>query len=100
MAVELKKHVIELFVLAILTKGPSYGYKLVSDLSKYHPISESTLYPILRRLEKEDSLMTFNELYQGRNRKYYKITVHGKRYIDNYLAEWEEIKKIYEIIMG
>ncbi|ABX81973.1 PadR family transcriptional regulator [Acholeplasma laidlawii] len=100
MPVDLKKHVIELFVLALLTKGPSYGYKLVSDLNEYVQMSESTLYPVLRRLEKDGRLSTYNEIYQGRNRKYYKITMSGKRYIDSYLEEWKDIKKIYDIIMG
>lgn len=100
MPVDLKKHVIELFVLALLTKGPSYGYKLVSDLNEYVQMSESTLYPVLRRLEKYGRLSTYNELYQGRNRKYYKITTNGKRYIDSYLEEWQDIRKIYDIIMG
>ena len=100
MAVDLKKHMIELFVLALLTKGASYGYKLVSDLNEYIQISESTLYPVLRRLEKENRLSTYNELYQGRNRKYYKITKEGKKYIDSYLEEWMDIKKIYEIIVS
>jgi len=100
MPVDLKKHVIELFVLALLTKGPSYGYKLVSDLNGHIQMSESTLYPVLRRLEKENRLSTYNEVYQGRNRKYYKITQAGKNYIDSYLEEWKDIKKIYDIIMG
>src|SRR5690606_30322412 len=81
MSVDLKKHVIELFVLALLTKGASYGYKLVSELTNYVQISESTLYPVLRRLEKDKKVSTYNELYQGRNRKYYQITESGKRYI-------------------
>ena len=100
MSVDLKKHVIELFVLALLTKGPSYGYNLVSELNEYVQMSESTLYPVLRRLEKDNRLSTYNEIYQGRNRKYYKITAHGRRYIDSYLEEWKDIKKIYDIIMG
>ncbi|MDR0831928.1 MAG: PadR family transcriptional regulator, partial [Bacillales bacterium] len=48
METQVKKGVIEIFVLAILCKGESYGYKLISDLSEYLTISESTLYPILR----------------------------------------------------
>ena len=100
MKAELKKGVFELFVLAILTKGNSYGYKIVSDLSTYIDITESTLYPILRRLEKDDHLDTYNELYQNRNRKYYRITQKGREYLDSYLEEWEDIKKIYQILMN
>ncbi|WP_035357252.1 PadR family transcriptional regulator [Acholeplasma granularum] len=99
MSVDLKKYMIELFVLALLTKGPSYGYKLVSDLNNYIQMSESTLYPVLRRLEKDNRLSTYNEIYGGRNRKYYKITESGRKYIDSYIEEWKDIKKIYDIIL-
>jgi len=98
MKTELKKGVIEIFVLAMLRHGDSYGYKLISDLTEYIEISESTLYPILRRLEKANALSTYNVLYQGRNRKYYQITQQGKKQIEEFLKEWEDIKKIYEIL--
>ncbi len=96
---QVKKGVLEIFVLAMLTRGDSYGYKIVSDLSQYIDITESTLYPILRRLEKSDELKTYNVLFQGRNRKYYMITSQGKKKIDDFLDEWEDIRKVYEILM-
>jgi PadR family transcriptional regulator PadR len=95
---QVKKGVLEIFVLAMLTQGDSYGYKIVSDLTTYIPISESTLYPILRRLEKTDELKTYNVLFQGRNRKYYQITPKGQQHIDEFLHEWEDIRKIYHIL--
>jgi PadR family transcriptional regulator PadR len=95
---QVKKGVLEIFVLAMLTQGDSYGYKIVSDLTTYIPISESTLYPILRRLEKTDELKTYNVLFQGRNRKYYQITSKGQQHIDEFLHEWEDIRKIYHIL--
>lgn len=95
---QVKKGVLEIFVLAMLTQGDSYGYKIVSDLATYIPISESTLYPILRRLEKMDELKTYNVLFQGRNRKYYQITSKGQLHIDEFLHEWEDIRKIYQIL--
>lgn len=96
---QVKKGVLEIFVLAILMKGESYGYKIVSDLLQYLEISESTLYPILRRLEKAEELKTYNVLFQGRNRKYYQITTKGKKHIDEFLDEWEDVRKIYDILM-
>jgi len=95
---QVKKGVLEIFVLAMLTQGDSYGYKIVSDLTTYISISESTLYPILRRLEKTDELKTYNVLFQGRNRKYYQITSKGQLHIDEFLHEWEDIRKIYQIL--
>jgi PadR family transcriptional regulator, regulatory protein PadR len=95
---QVKKGVIEIFVLAILSKGDSYGYKLVSDLIDHIEMSESTLYPILRRLEKADELKTYSEVYQGRHRKYYQMTEKGRIHMDEFLSEWEDIKKIYSIL--
>lgn len=96
---QVKKGVLEIFVLAMLTRGDSYGYKIVSDLSEHIDITESTLYPILRRLEKANELKTYNVLFQGRNRKYYQITGVGKKHIDEFLNEWEDIRIIYKILM-
>lgn len=95
---QLKKGVLEIFVLAILSKEDSYGYKIITDLSSYIDMSESTLYPILRRLEKQEFLKTYNRIYNGRNRKYYKITIQGVTKIDDFLRDWEDIKKIYDIL--
>ena len=95
---QVKKGIIEIFVLAILSKGDSYGYKLVNDLINHIEISESTLYPILRRLEKADELKTYSEVYQGRHRKYYQMTEKGREHMDEFLSEWEDIKKIYSIL--
>lgn len=95
---QLKKGVLEIFVLAILSKEDSYGYKIITDLSNYIDMSESTLYPILRRLEKQEFLKTYNRIYNGRNRKYYKITIQGVNKIDDFLRDWEDIKKIYDIL--
>ncbi len=95
---QLKKGVIEIFVLAMLSKDDSYGYKIITELSPYVEISESTLYPILRRLEKQGQLTTYNRLHNGRNRKYYKITLKGVEMIDEFLEEWKDIKKIYDIL--
>ena len=95
---QLKKGVLEIFVLAMLSKEDSYGYKLITDLTPYVNISESTLYPILRRLEKQEQLKTYNRLHNGRNRKYYKITLKGVEQIDRFLEEWKDIRKIYDIL--
>ena len=97
---QLKKGVIEVFVLAVIAKESSYGYKIVQDLEKSIKITESTLYPILRRLESQGKLKTYNELFQGRNRKYYKITKTGKKQILEFLDEWEYIKNIYDMLTG
>jgi PadR family transcriptional regulator PadR len=100
MALELsyKKSILEVFVLAILDVGESYGYKIVTDLNQYIEISESTLYPILRRLEMGNKLSTHNQIISGRIRKYYKITELGEATIKDFLKEWEDIRKINDIL--
>ncbi|MDD3068293.1 MAG: PadR family transcriptional regulator [Acholeplasmataceae bacterium] len=95
---QVKKGILEIFVLAVLSKGESYGYQIINDLSDTIVITESTLYPILRRLLNQGELESYNEIFQGRNRKYYKITKKGKIHLDEFMEEWETIRKIYEIL--
>ncbi|MDR2867759.1 MAG: PadR family transcriptional regulator [Acholeplasmatales bacterium] len=86
------------FVMAILKGDPSYGYKIVNDLNDYLSITESTLYPILRRLEAAGKLSTFNELFPGRNRKYYALTRDGEIELERFISEWDDIRKISIIL--
>jgi len=88
-------------VLATLQKEDAYGYILTQNVKEIINVSESTLYPILRRLLKEDCLTTFDMPYSGRNRRYYHITDLGKVRLDAYLREWEEYKrKVDKILSG
>ncbi len=98
MKTQLKKGLLDVCVLASLIEEDSYGYKLISDTKKLVDISESTLYPILRRLEAKSFLTSYKKEYNGRLRKYYKITLKGKGYIDSFLLEWQDISKVYYFI--
>jgi PadR family transcriptional regulator PadR len=75
-------------VLAVLKEEDAYGYVLTQTLRESLAISESTLYPVLRRLQKEQFLSTYDEPYQGRNRRYYSITERGRRMVEEYKNEW------------
>ena len=97
---ELKKGILEIFILASLIKENSYGYKIIFTLKPLVEISESTLYPILRRLEAQGKLKTYNKLIDGRNRKYYEITKKGKKEVEEFIFEWDKIKNIYDILVG
>ncbi len=99
MKIQLKKGILEVFVLGLLSHGDSYGYKIVQDLSELITISESTLYPILRRLEARDSIDTYQEAFNGRLRKYYSLNLNGKKELKQFLDEWEEIKTVYDFIV-
>jgi len=88
-------------VLAVLSKEDTYGYVLTQNIKEIIDISESTLYPVLRRLQKENLLTTYDMPYQGRNRRYYKITDVGKSSFKEYLKEWDKYKKdVDKILLG
>ena len=93
-----KKGVLDVCVLAVLARGPSYGYKIVGDVSQCIAISESTLYPILRRLEASGCVTTQSQEHNGRTRKYYALTDAGRKRITEFLSEWQEMQKIYRFI--
>lgn len=93
-----KKGVLDICVLSVLKNGPSYGYLIIGEVSKCIDISESTLYPILKRLEKGGCLTTYKVEYNGRTRKYYQITEAGLKRIEEFLGEWEEMKQIYQFV--
>ena len=76
----------------------SYGYQIVKDMKPYVEISESTLYPILRRLESAELLTVRKAEHNGRLRKYYHITPLGLARIEAFKEEWQEILAIYQFI--
>ncbi len=98
MDIQLKRGFIEICVLSLLSKGDSYGYALIRDVSTCVEISESTLYPILKRLESANLLTVYTEEYNGRLRKYYTITDGGRKHLREFPAEWREMTKIYNFI--
>lgn len=98
MDAQLKKGLLEVCVLVSLKKEESYGYKIISDISPYIEVSESTLYPILKRLEATGCLTTRTKEYNGRLRKYYMITEAGKRKIKESIVDLNELRRVYEFI--
>ncbi len=95
---QLKKGLLDICVLSALCRGESYGYKILKDLADYIDLSESTLYPILRRLESAKYLTAYSVAHDGRLRKMYAITDAGRAQIENFLKDWIEIEKIYHYI--
>lgn len=98
MDTQLKRGLLEVCVLKTLTKGDSYGYQIVKDVSKVIEISESTLYPILKRLENNGCLTVYNEEHNGRLRKYFKITDDGYSKINDFVQEWNQVMEIYNFV--
>ena len=95
---QLKRGLLDICVLSALRKGDSYGYQIIKDLSGCIEISESTLYPILRRLEAAGSLTVYSVAHAGRLRKFYRLTPGGVEQIDQFLDGWPEIARVYDFI--
>lgn len=100
MDIQLKKGLLEFCVLAVLKKSDSYGYQIIKDISSCIEISESTLYPILKRLESNEYLETYSVEHNSRLRKYYKITEKGKDHISGFLEDWQQVMEVYYFIKG
>jgi len=95
---QLKRGLLDVCVLSALRQEDSYGYQIIKDLNGCIGISESTLYPILRRLEAVGSLTVYAVEHNGRLRKFYRITPNGVNQIDQFLASWPEIERVYQFI--
>lgn len=82
---------LDAIVLAVVSRERegTYGYKITQDVRQIIDISESTLYPVLRRLQKDECLMVYDMEFAGRNRRYYKVTEKGKDQLELYKREWK-----------
>lgn len=94
---------LDAIVLAVVSKDDkgTYGYKITQDVQKVIAISESTLYPVLRRLLKDKCLEVYDMEFGGRNRRYYKVTGEGMAQLRMYCEEWKRYSEsISEILVG
>lgn len=99
MDAQLKKGLLDVCVLSVLRRDESYGYKIIADVAPYIEISESTLYPILKRLESSGAVRSHSREYNGRLRKYYAITEKGMQRICEFIEDVKEFERIYEFIL-
>lgn len=96
---------LDAIVLAAVSKEPegTYGYKITQEARCVLELSESTLYPVLRRLQKDECLETYDMEFGGRNRRYYKITEKGRKQLMLYCQEWinysGKIARLFEEVM-
>ncbi len=94
---------LDAIVLAVVSKEPegTYGYKITQDVRQVIDLSESTLYPVLRRLQKDECMVVYDREYAGRNRRYYRITEKGMAQLTMYINEWRQYSgKISWILEG
>ena len=99
MDIQLKRGLLDVSVLAAIRNRDSYGYQIIKDMKPYIDLSESTLYTILKRLEGSEMLTVRTAEHGGRLRKYYHITDNGRKRIDEFKTEWEELMQIYRFII-
>ena len=92
---------LDAIVLAVVSREAegTYGYKITQDVRGAIDVSESTLYPVLRRLQKDGCL--YDRQFDGRNRRYYKVTERGRDQLEIYRTEWKEYSlKISNLFEG
>ena len=99
MTFQLGSALLDACVLATLNREDTNGYVLTQSVKAVVEISESTLYPVLRRLQKEGWLTTYDQPYSGRLRRYYAITDAGREALARYRAEWDIYKKQVESML-
>ncbi len=92
MAFAIGSPLLDACVLAVLEHGDTYGYALTQQVKEKLEISESTLYPVLRRLERDGYLSVYDQAWQGRNRRYYAITETGRHILCTRRREWETFR--------
>lgn len=98
MDAQLKRGFLDVCVLASLNRQDSYGYQIVKDVPASLHLTESTLYPLLKRLETTGMLTAYSVEHKGRLRKYYRITPVGVAYLDEFLKEWDDVMDVYEYV--
>ncbi|MCL2383773.1 MAG: PadR family transcriptional regulator [Oscillospiraceae bacterium] len=98
MDTQLKKGLLDTCILKCLEKEDSYGYKLINDVSAHVEVSESTLYPILKRLEEAKYLSTYKEEHNNRLRKYFKITDEGRKKLKEQIKEVQKLREVIKFI--
>ena len=102
MAINTTAGLLDAIVLAVVgrEKTGTYGYKISQEVRTVLDLSESTLYPVLRRLQKDGCLTVHDEAFNGRNRRYYKITPLGRQQLAGYKAEWKVYAANIDHIFG
>ena len=92
---------LDALVLSVVSREDTYGYRITQDVRDAIDISESTLYPVLRRLQKDGCLETYDRETGGRNRRYYRTTKKGKLQLEVFVEEWRLYKdRIENILIG
>jgi PadR family transcriptional regulator PadR len=101
MNTQFKKGILELCVLKIVSRKDMYGFEVIETMSKEIEVNENTIYPILRRLTKQDYFETYKQVVSvGAPRKYYRLTPLGKNKLKESEDEWFSFLQSVTNILG
>ncbi len=101
MSFPISAQLLDACVLAIVARGETYGYELTQRIKQAFEVSESTLYPVLRRLQQDGCLEAYDQPFQGRNRRYYRITPGGEHKLAAHRREWAAFEaSVVQILFG
>ncbi len=99
--VQLKKGVLEMCVLALLSRGDNYAYEIASQLAEGIDMGEGTIYPLMRRMQADGLVDTYLvESSSGPPRKYYRLTEAGKTNFISQKQAWVSFSKAVNAILG
>lgn len=100
MTFPLSAPVFDMLVLSVIAEEDSYGYQISQIIKRASSSTkDSTLYPILKRLQENHCVKAYDQPFQGRNRKYYTITDTGTQYLAELTAEWNRYRSIVDDII-
>ena len=100
MAIKVATKLLDGCVLGLLEQEEMYGYELTKRVQESINVSNSTMYPVMRRLKTEGLVDTYDESFEGRNRRYYRITEAGKTQLTEVKEEWMTFKNGIDDLMG
>jgi PadR family transcriptional regulator PadR len=99
--VQLKKGVLEMCVLALLSKGDNYAYEIAARMADAVGMGEGTIYPLMRRMQNDGLVSTYlTESSSGPSRKYYKLTRSGAAALKSQAADWISFQAAVRKILG
>lgn len=97
---QLKKGVLEMVVLSKIAEQDRYGYDIYQDISNNMAISESTIYPILRKLTTDGYCQTYlRESTEGPPRKYFRITFKGEEQLTELRSDWKKFQRVVNLMI-
>ena len=98
MDAQMKRGFVEACVLVAVRDEESYGYQIIRDVPAVLGLTESTLYPVLKRLEAAGHVSARSAEHNGRLRRYYRITDADRERVEEFLAEWPSVREIYAYV--